>query len=297
MATFDRLLEKLDRKSFLHIHIWEFGFKSIIREYARLFFVRAVLTYPTKAVSGMVRYRKFLKSRQKIFDHYQKGLAIPDEKKVIDGIREERKRPLLGLGFCLKPYDPEERAQSCPSGRANHECMYLETGRTESICSGCAIYKIARMAMPAGCHIYIMTSANDIAKDFLLPQIREKRFSAAVLLLCPYSIQAILLPLFICGLGTYLLAYDRGNCRNYQEWRRADLGDKRERTSLGKAAWEKLSSLLETTRRNERALLPLRRKGNIYTVDASNPLFFSSSISEQLFGCREEIHPSIFKKK
>ncbi len=264
MSTLDRFFERLDRKSFLNVHIWEFSSKSFFKEYARLFLVRVVLKYPWKALSGMRTYQKFIKSKEDLFPQYCKGLATPDEEKFRGKIENRRTGPLLGLGFCLKPYDPKDDTRSCPAGRANHECLYLETGKIEEVCSGCTIFKIAKMALAADCSIYIMTSAKDIAVDFLIPQIDRVSFPTAILLLCPYSVQAILPALFICGIEAYLIAYEYGYCEDYQEWRRADLGTKEERTSLSMESWEKLFYLLDRPGSLESKSRSFRRDGNIF---------------------------------
>ena len=261
---FSRLLERLDRKSFLHFHIWEFAYRSFFKEYARLFFLKAMLNHPGKTVKGLKEYRHFIKNQQNLFPLYQKFLAIPDDETFKARIEQQKTGPLLGLGFCLKPYDREEDTRSCPSGRANHECLYLEKGKTQNICLGCAIYKIAKIGLTSGCSIYIMTSAKDIAVDFLLPQINEGSFPAAILLLCPYSVQAILPSLFICSIDAYILAYDSGYCRGYKEWRRADLGDKQDRTSMSKESSEKLFSLIRQTDIPEIPPQSFRREGNIF---------------------------------
>jgi hypothetical protein len=260
----DRFLDRLDKKSFLHFHIWEFAYRSFFKEYARLFFLKAMLTHPHKSVKGLKEYRHFIKNRKNLFPLYQKSLTIPDEETFKDRIRRQKTRPLIGLGFCLKPHDREDNACSCPSGQANHECLYLERGNTQNVCLGCAIHKIAKEGLTSRYSIYIMTSAKDIAVDILLPQINKGLFPAAILLLCPYSVQAILPSLFIGGIHAFLLAYDSGYCRDYKEWRFADLGTKEDRTTLSKKSMEKLLNLISQTDLPEIPLQSFRREGNIF---------------------------------
>jgi len=260
----DRLFDRLDRKSFLHFHIWKFAYRSFFKKYARLFFLKAMLKHPIKTASGLRDYHRFIKSQKDLFPQYKKFLSIPDEERFQDKIAQQKTGPLLGLGFCLKPYDPENNTRSCPSGRANHECLYLEKGETQNICLGCAIYKIAKKSIEFGCSVYIMTSAKDIAIDFLLPQINKGFFPTAMLLLCPYSVQAILPSLFICGIDAFLLAYDSGFCKDYKEWRLADLGDKQDRTTLSKESSEKLFGLLGQTGIPETSPQSFRREGNVF---------------------------------
>lgn len=220
--------------------------------------------HPWRTLSGMKKYQMFVKSEEDLFVRYHKGIALPDEQKISNKFRNKKTVPLLGLGFCLKPYDPKDETKSCPAGRANHECLYLETGRIQAICSDCAILKISKKGLAAGCSVYIMTSAKDIAADFLLPQIDRGLFPAAILLLCPYSVQAILPALLICGVESYLVAYRSGYCKDYQEWRRADLGIKEERTSLSTESIEKIFYLLDQPKDFASRSIAFKREGNIF---------------------------------
>ncbi len=264
MSRIGRFFENLDKKGFLHSHIWEFGSRSFFKEYARLFFFKAMLGHPWKAMRGLKEYRHFIKNHKNLFPLYRKSLAVPDEETFANRIRRQKTGPLLGLGFCLKPYDPEDRTRSCPSGRANHDCLFLEKGKTQAVCLDCSIHSIARQGMRSGCPIYIMTSARDIAADFLLPQIDRGSFPTAVLLLCPYSVQAILPSLFICGIHAHLFAYDSGYCKDYEEWRLADLGTKEDRTTLSEESLEKFFDLIGHSNSPQTPAQPFRRKGNIF---------------------------------
>jgi hypothetical protein len=264
LTMLDRLFDRLDKRSFLHFHIWEFAYRSFFKEYALLFFLKAMLKHPGKTASGLKAYQRFIKSKENLFPQYQKSLGIPDEEIFRDKIAQQKTGPLLGLGFCLKPHNQKDSARSCPSGHANHECVYLEKGETKNICLGCAVYRIAKKGVDFGCSVYIMTSAKDIAVDFLLPQINKGLFPAAILLLCPYSVQAILPSLFICGIDAYLLAYDSGYCKDYREWRLADLGIKQDRTTMSKESSEKLFGLISQTDSPEIPPQSFRREGNIF---------------------------------
>lgn len=240
-----RLLRRLDGAAYLNIQIWEFGFRSLPRAYAWLFLWKAVLAHPVKAARGLRRYRQFIRRRADITADSPSFLAVPDEEVFWRGVQAQESRPLVGLGFCLKPYDPSDPPASCPSGRANHECLYLERAEMRPICAGCAIYHIGSRCLAGGCPVYVMTSAEDIAQDFMFPQVSRGSFPSAILLLCPYSVRAIVLPLFICGVDTLLLAYAAGSCTDYGQWLKADRGIKEERTTVGAGSEEKLLGLLE----------------------------------------------------
>ncbi len=268
-----RLLRRLDNSGFGLIQVWEFGVRSLPRGYAWLFFLKAVLAHPIKAARGLRRYRWFIREKTGITIDLPSSLAIPDEEIFLGSLQTQSLRPLVGLGFCLKPYDSSDPSASCPSGRANHDCLYLERGEAGPACAGCAICNIGRRCLDAGCPVYIMTSAKDIARDFLFPQISRDSFPSAILLLCPYSVQAIILPLFICGVDSLLLEYATGSCADYGQWLRADRGIKEERTTLSRESEEKLLGLLEKfearewkegAKRKDRRFV---RGGNIFYPD------------------------------
>jgi hypothetical protein len=265
-----RFLARLDQGRFLNVHIWDFSYRSLPKEYARAFFFEAVLAHPWKTVRGLERYRRLIGREPDISVKYHRHLSIPDEPTFFERLKTGKTNPLIGLGFCLKPIDPGNPENSCPSGRANHDCLYLERSETHPVCSGCAIFRVARRSLDADCPVYIMTSAEDIARDFLFPQIESGAFPSAVLLLCPFSVQAIILPLLICGVDAFLIAYASGACRDYQEWRRADLGTKPEQTWLDPESWEGLIKLLRTVEDGISAAsqgkksMRFRREGNIF---------------------------------
>ncbi len=226
------LLRRLDAAAGGGIRIWEFGYHSLPRGYAWQFLRGGILAHPVKTLRGLRRYRRFVLSRADKTADGAVSIAVPDEAAFWRGVLSQEKRPLLGLGFCLKPFEPADRSASCPSGRANHECLFLERGDRTRACGDCAIYRLGSRCLAAGCPVYIMTSALDIARDFMFPQIRRRAFPSAILLLCPYSVQAIVLPLFICGVDSLLMEYATGSCADYEQWLRADRGFKEGRTTL-----------------------------------------------------------------
>jgi hypothetical protein len=244
-TIFPPLLRRLDCAGLWNIRIWDFGFRSLPREYAWLFFWKAVLAHPVKAARGLRRYRRFIREKTAVTIDLPSSLAIPDEEIFWGNLQTQSLRPLVGLGFRLKPYDPDDPSASCPSGRANHECLFLETGEMRPVCAGCAIHHLGRLCLAAGSPVYVMTSAEGIARDFMFPQINRGAFPMAILLLCPYSVRAIVLPLFICGVDTLLLAYATGSCADYGQWLKADRGIKHERTTRDGGAEEKFLGLLE----------------------------------------------------
>jgi hypothetical protein len=262
-----QLLGRLDRAGFCSIQVWDFSFRSLPREYARLFFLKAVVAHPARTARALLRYRRFVRARRGRAADYARSTMIPDDTTFLQSAHKAASPLLLGLGFCLKPTETGSASGSCPSGRANHECLFLERCETTAACADCAILEISRRALEKGCPVYIMTSARDIARDFMFAQVARGSFPASILLLCPYSIQAIIPPLLICGVDSFLVPYSSGACADYEQWLKADVGIKAERTTLSPGDRRKIWTLLDELRDRQPPPRRFRRRGHVFFPD------------------------------
>jgi len=255
------LLELLDRERFLGLRNWGFSFHSLSKGYGHLFLRKVVLRHPWLTLRGFLEYRRFLQAGRREGDITY--LFWESEESLLEGMADGE-GPLVAVGFCLKPFD-------CPSERPNHSCLYLSILDLDQgeewphpICRECKVAIIGKRALAAGAKMHIMTSALDIAHDLMIPTIEEGRFRMVILCLCPFSIQAITLPLLICGIRGYLIEYSSGNCRDYQEWLLADRGIKGEMTTLSPEVYEKILSLLDLLASRRGGHIRFERQGNIY---------------------------------
>ena len=260
----NRFFVYLDRINFLNFSAWDFIYRSALKEYGRFFFLRVLLPHPIKAFRGLLFYRKFCKKNKDIDAWSYRFLFTSEEDVWLKKLTEQDSGPLVGLGFCLKPHMPGRKDLSCPSGRANHDCLFCETGQTRAVCVECDIRRMATKSLERGFPVYIMTSAQDIARDILVPQVKSGEFPLSILLLCPYSVRVILLPLFICGMSSFLVAYGSGFCRDYEEWRKADLGEKEERTTLSQETQTKLEDFIERFPLNHEPARFFSKEGNVF---------------------------------
>jgi len=246
----------------------EFCLHSLLRPYGLTFLGRVILRHPLKTIRGILDHRRL--SREAIQEEGITRLFVDSEEHLVARFAQERASLLVAVGFCQKPLVPH-----CPAGRANHDCRYFdkldlrdEPRELEPACAICEVRKVGLLALEAGASMHIMTSALDIARDVMIPSLETRRFSCVIMSLCPYSVQAIALPLIICGLPGYLFAYASGNCADWEQWLRADEGFKDELTMLGPRTWEKMSSLLReigVVRREEGLeYLTFQRRGNVY---------------------------------
>ena len=262
MPFSDKLFQRLDEGRFLGFQVWEVSLKSLSREYGRAFLRKVVLRHPWRALKGTFEYRRFLKRGRRegetTYLFWEREEDFLDQVTPGEGV-------LVGLGFCQKPFE-------CPSRRPNHSCLYLsmldlDQGEEwpHSICRECKVAIMGKKALAAGANMHIMTSALDIAHDLMIPAIEEGRFKKVILSLCPFSVQAITLPLLICGIRGYLIEYSSGNCRDYQEWLLADRGIKEEMTTLRPEAYEKILNLLDLWALSGSPCRRFQRERDIYT--------------------------------
>jgi hypothetical protein len=222
----------LDRYNFLGVPIWDFGLRSMNREYSWYFLFKIIVKYPLKSLTGFQAYRKFCKSIYQISP--QKIYSTISFDKLMNQIQNDRSSLLVAMGYCQRPLKTEEQPFTCPSKRFNHDCYFVEyyhqITQTPPACSICEIKQIAEMTLKTGASFHIMTSAMDIARDFFIPALGKKRFQYAILFICPYSILPITLPLLICGIKFIIIPYTTGACQNYGDFVRADVGIKAKRT-------------------------------------------------------------------
>lgn len=232
------LLKRMDETAFLGFNAWDFCVRSLAQPYGRLFLRSVILRHPLRTLTGLMHYRKRLRSSQ----HSDIApIGLDSEERYRDAFSNGHS--LLGLGFCQKPLDPP-----CPAGRFNHRCLVLEQANSQTIpaaCIDCPIRETALRGLRAGASIYIMTSAIDIARDLLLPN-HHSPYSSYFLSVCPYSIPPLTLAMSICGLRGLVFAFGRGDCLDYTAWLNADRGTKSEQTFLSSPAQKKLMEVLDT---------------------------------------------------
>jgi hypothetical protein len=230
--------------------LWNFGFRSLFKEYGREFFKHIAFPHPFQTLKGVY---KFNTQGMKGYNNFKE--------KAWPGGRES----LVGLGFCLKPIDPP-----CPSGRANHECQYLEENlhiKEKPIplpCQDCTIRKIGFAALCCSSSFYIMTSAKDILHDLLLPSIQNNLYSAALLGLCHYSFEPFKLALSICSLEASLFSFAEGDCKDFKTWDLADKGIKHDRTALKTEDIDAIVGILNNSPRAKPLDLQCTRSGHIF---------------------------------
>jgi len=247
-----------------------FALRSLTKRYGQVFLRRVLLRHPHRLLLGLLAYRRFLAQESGRGELIPVGVA--DIEALWMSAAEAGRRLLVGLGFCQKPRDNEDWRLACPAGRFNHDCLYLEgldadrpsAGLPPLACQQCAIRTLGTTALYAGASLYIMTTAMEIAQDLLLPALTEKRFLTALLALCPYSVEPMALSLLISGLQAGIGTYDRGACQDYDQWLRADEGDKPECTSLPSEVLGKLLEGLQWIAKDQRGGRHFRRQGNVY---------------------------------
>jgi hypothetical protein len=270
MQPLSNLTHTLDERRWLGLSIWTFLLSSVSQPYGRVFLQAVLLNEPSAVLRGLVAYHRRLVQHAKWGRMSFAGVA--DEEALWGTAAASGPDFVIGLGYCQKPLDHVEPRLACPAGRFSHRCYSLQRMDVNHIidsvrhraCQRCSIREIGAAALQAGVSVYIMTSALDIADDLLLPSLTAGRFSGAVLALCPYSVEPMALAVLICGLKAGIVTYDRGACLDYDQWLRADGGDKREITSLSSHCITEISKRLLLLGDKASGGVRFRLQGNVY---------------------------------
>jgi hypothetical protein len=231
--------------------LWAFCARSLLRDYGWRFVWRVAAPHP-------VRTARALRDASAI-DPCGRMIAVPP---VGEGAALNGGRRLVGLGFCLKPMLPE-----CPSGRPNHDCLYLErlhgsaAASIPAPCRTCAIREVGAAALRAGAALYIMTSARDILHDVFEPSLERREFDSGLFLLCGYSVRPFAAGLLASGIRGALVPFERGACEDYRTWLLADRGIKHEQTGIGGPSYGRVLAMLEKAARVGQ--VQVERRGNV----------------------------------
>ena len=237
------ILAILDKKRFLGIRFWEFGIRSMGCRLGMEVVARLLFCHPVKSSKGFFRYRHYLaKNKEWLTPHIETN-SYPH---------------LVVMGaYCQKPRE----GNTCPAGRFNHRCHFIQTLTVYPACRHCDLRKMAELAMLLGCHFYIMTSALNLLRDVFLPAIREKAFSHFLVMICPYAKELFLFPAFVSEMKGWTLIIAKGSCPNYKEFLLADKGHKSRQTHLSSIAHRSFLNIYQRIKANSkgyRRLVPYR---------------------------------------
>lgn len=243
------MIHELSARTKRSLALLDFMIHSAAQAYGRAFILRVVLRHPWRTLRGMMAYARKLRvvrPGERVLLHCGEGEFV--RRAAIDP-----KRLLVATGFCQKPPDLAGGVQQCPAGRFTHNCVYLRSLNLSSAdvppilpgCLDCAIRELGHAALAAGASFAVLTSALDIAGDILLPALEQRRFTRFLFAVCPLSVEPMSLTLLICGLEGYIFPYDTGACVDYNQWLRADSGDKPECTALAPHSMGRLLNLLQ----------------------------------------------------
>ena len=242
------------------VSLAEFSLRSLPQPYGRVFLRQVALRHPVRLLSGSWRYLRGLRAaggRARLLDC--------DEASFLATAPAAGARLLVATGFCQKPVSDGSGAVGCPAGRFNHECLLQNSwaGADKDdmptvACLGCTVRVLGRAALRAGASFAILTSAQDIADDVLLPALERGRFTHCLVAICPYSMEPMSLALLACGLLGLLYPYSKGACSDFGSWLRADGGEKPDQTHLATGALRRLAALLRLLARERQkvGLLP-----------------------------------------
>ncbi len=234
-----------NKNPFLNIKLWDFCFRSLIREYGIKFIFLVILRHPIMTLKGIIKYGR---NDVKTSDQWAGG-----------------EKHIVGVGFCLKPLEPP-----CISGRSNHNCHFLENNlhlkdvKIPQCCNNCTIKNIGLLTLATGSNFYIMTSAKDILLDMYLPSIKNHKFTNGLFVICRFSFEPFKIPLFIAGMQADIFPFESGDCRDYPTWLLADNGRKDEQTVIDNNDSKTINAILTQSNTELETKNTFKKVGNIY---------------------------------
>ncbi|MBN2411114.1 hypothetical protein JXQ31_05425 [candidate division KSB1 bacterium] len=244
-----KIAKHLDRKEYFSFRLWEFCLRNTVRLFPWYFLFAVLIRHPLTALHGFWYYRNLVRNSPRQALHGTINLSS-----LIRTLRQNKKngRLILAPGFCMKPFDAVKRESICPAGFFNHRCAILdqpELLRQEQEtwaepCDRCNIGRLARLSAQIHADFYIMTSALDIAHDLFLPSLQGTGANMGIFLLCPYSAEAFTFGLTVTGMKGALITFCKGDCQNYEEFTRADIGIKKKQTFIEESDFEYLQNEL-----------------------------------------------------
>ncbi len=271
-----KIARHFDRKEYFGFRLWEFCLRNTVRLFPWYFLFAVLIRHPLTAVHGFWYYRNLVRKSPE-----QNLRGTINLSPLVRATRQNKHkgRFILAPGFCMKPFDAVNRESVCPAGFFNHRCVILDQPsllRQEQTewakpCDRCNIGRLARLGARLYADFYIMTSALDIAHDLFLPSLQGNGAKTGIFFLCPYSAEAFTFGLAATGIKGALVTFYKGDCQNYEEFTRADIGIKKKQTLIKESDFEYLQKELAAgtavvkspSHRNPR----YSRKGNVYRAE------------------------------
>jgi hypothetical protein len=240
--------------------VCEFALRSVVREYGWRFAWRIAVRHPWRTLNAFREADRIDVT----------GSGVVDVNRGTPAFRAGDTPSIVGAGFCLKPISPP-----CPSGRANHDCLFLEelpaseAADLPEPCRSCAIREIGTQSLRAGSAFYVMTSARDILDDVFVPAMARRTFRTGLFVLCRYSFQPFVFGMRSSGLSGRLIPLAQGDCRDFRTWLLADRGIKLEQTTVDGSGMAGVASLLGRAAPSQSPTV--ERRGNVLYPAMAGP--------------------------
>ncbi|HID96529.1 MAG TPA: hypothetical protein EYP53_10825 [Candidatus Latescibacteria bacterium] len=273
-----KLLKCLDDRCFLGYDLWEFSAKSLLHRYGWVFLFRIACGHPVRTWRGLSGYRRWRKDYREGTGVILFGVGeIPPK---IDGRwlvalgfclkpvgRCPSRRFNHDCGFLKLTEASMQRTggDKIPGLQAWTAEMSQEGGVSEGtflhhgflrrgfgpsltrkkmeVCRDCQIALIGQKALVARAALYIMTSAEDVVYDLFIPRLKGEGYQWVMFFLCPYTAKVMVLSALICGMKGLIVTYSSGDCKDYEDFSKADRGAKEEQTAVSTATLERILRL------------------------------------------------------
>ncbi len=188
-------------------------------------------------ITGCIKKTNELFKKQRVINNsILVGFKNVDE--IIDKIAKSPADFLILLAYCSKPLE-------CPFGRFSEKCEPAD----HPICNKCSFRNIVLKTKKIGCKCFIVTKDNLMFSRYLLPRfqdfIQSKKYKPLMTVGCAWATNRFLKAAVIFGSTVIAYKFINGSCKNFKDYRKAEIGKMEKITKLNQKNWQEINYILD----------------------------------------------------
>lgn len=192
--------------------------------------------HPAEIVDYMEETNELFKKQTKKNNLVLVGIKNVDE--IINEIVKSPRDFLLLLAYCSKPL-------KCPFRRFSEKCKPIN----RPVCDKCPFKKIVLKTKKIGCRCFIVTSDNLMFDRHLIPRfqdfINSKKYKLLLTVGCAWATNKFLRAAVIFGSIVAAYKFINGSCKNFKDYKEAEIGRKNRITKLNQKNWKEINYILD----------------------------------------------------
>ncbi len=192
--------------------------------------------HPVEIINCIKKTNELFKKRRIINNSILIGFKDVDE--IVDKIAKSPADFLVLLAYCSKPLE-------CPFGRFSKKCEPAD----HPICNKCSFRNIVLKTKKIGCQCFIVTKDNLMFSRYLLPRfqnfIQSKKYKPLMTVGCAWATNRFLKAAVIFGSTVIAYKFINGSCKNFKDYRKAEIGKMEKVTKLNQKNWQEINYILD----------------------------------------------------